>query len=118
MEEFVSSLVTGIMDAFEEFFSALTSPTTKFTLDAFFVSLGFLCLSLIAEVFDIFSFVSWKEASVTVIIMLGIVLIDSTTRTSIKQNLGKVKSVASRFSIPSSTENVEEEDEIIDEQGE
>lgn len=117
MEEFISCLVTGIMDAFEEFFSALTSPTTKFTLDAFFVSLGFLCVSLIAEVFDIFCFVSWPEATVCSVIMLCIVLIDSTTRTSIKQNLGKVKSAASRFSLPSNAENVEEE-ETVDEQGE
>lgn len=109
MEEFLSSLVTGIIDAFEEFFSALTSPTTKFTLDAFFVSLGFLCLSLVAHIFNVFSFVGWQEALVTSIIMLCIVLIDTSTRASIKQNLNKVKTLTDKFNMPKSTENVEEE---------
>lgn len=117
MREFAENLVMGIMDAFEEFFSALTSPTTKFTFDAFLVSLGFLIISILTEVFGIFGFVNWKEAATTSVIMLCIVLIDSTTRISIKQNVQKVLTLKDRFSNNRNCE-VETEEEIEDESGE
>ena len=93
--EFVRMLVIGIMDSIEEFFASITSPSTKFTLDAFFVSLVFLAWSIVAGLFDLFSFVDWAEALTTSIIMLGIVLVDSGTRSSVKGSMNRLKESAS-----------------------
>lgn len=98
MKEIIELLIEGIMDAFEEFFSALTVPTTKFTFDAFIVSLGFLAFSIIAKLLNFFCIIDWPEAATCSIILFCIVLIDSTTRKSIKENLDKVKNAASKFS--------------------
>lgn len=98
MDEVLKVIVEGIYDAIEEFFSALVVPSRRYTLDAFFVSLGFLAWSLIAFFYDLATFVDWQEAVTCVVLMTIIVLIDSTTRSGIKNGLLKVKSSASRFS--------------------
>lgn len=115
MSEFVNILVTGIVDAIEEFFSALTVPTKRYTLEAFFVSLVFLVASVVAYIFDLFTFVDWQEA-LTCSILLGIiVLIDTSTRSTIKGNLGKIREVASRFSYTGEEEEIiEDNDELVD----
>lgn len=94
--EFTRMLVIGIMDSIEEFFASITSPSTKFTLDAFFVSLVFLVWSIVSAIFNLFSFVSWQEALTTSIIMLGIVLVDSGTRSSVKGSMNRLKESASQ----------------------
>jgi hypothetical protein len=115
VSEFVNILVTGIVDAIEEFFSALTVPTKRYTLEAFFVSLVFLVASVVAYIFDLFTFVDWQEA-LTCSILLGIiVLIDTSTRSTIKGNLGKIREVASRFSYTGEEEEIiEDNDELVD----
>lgn len=115
MEEFLKLLVDGIMDAIEEFFTALTIPSTKFTFNAFLISLTFLGWSILASVFGLFSFVSWQEALTCSIILALIVLIDSTTRSSIKDGLMKVKNAAKNLTY--SGETIEEcEMEVIDDE--
>lgn len=93
--EVLKLVVEGIMDALEEFFSALVAPSTKFTFNAFLVSLVFLGLSIVSEIIGVFSFVSWQEALTCSIILSGIVLIDSTARKSIKENLDRVRNISS-----------------------
>lgn len=108
MEQILKVIVDGIMDAIEEFFDAMIVPTQKYVLNAFFVSLAFLCWSFIAWYFDIFSFVDRWEA-LTCSTLLGIVvLIDSSARSAIKDNLSKIKDVASNFTY-SGEEEVQED---------
>lgn len=107
MKEILELLIEGIIDAFEEFFSALTVPTTKFTFDAFIVSLGFLAFSIITKILGVFSIVDWPEAATCNVILFCIVLIDSTTRKSIKENLDKVRSAASKFSYSGEEQELE-----------
>lgn len=113
MEEFITVLVEGIMDAFEEFFDALTVPTTKFTFQAFLVSLCFLGLSVAGAVFGLPVFVDWQEALACSILMLIVVLIDSSARSGIKSNLGKLRGVASKFTYngEEALESVSDEEE-------
>lgn len=110
MEEFFNKVIDGIMDAIEEFFEAMIVPTRRYTLDAFFVSVIFLGWSIIAWLFDLFSFVDWPEALTCTLLLGAIVLIDSSARSAISSNLSKIKSVASRFSY-----NGEEVDDIEEE---
>ena len=97
MEYVLKTIIEGIMDAIEDFFSALTVPSRRYTLEAFFVSLGFLVWSVIAKVFKLWTFVDWQEATTCCILMLVIVLIDSSTRANIKSGLSKIKEASSRF---------------------
>lgn len=107
MKEILELLIEGIIDAFEEFFSALTVPTTKFTFNAFLVSLGFLVFSIAGKMLNVFCLVDWPEAATCSIVLFCIVLIDSTTRKSIKENMDKVRSAASRFSYSGEEQEVE-----------
>lgn len=110
MEEFFNNVIDGIMDAIEEFFEAMIVPTRRYTLDAFFVSVIFLGWSIVAWLFDLFSFVDWPEALTCTLLLGAIVLIDSSARSAISRNLSKIKSVASRFSYNGEeVEDVEEE---------
>lgn len=107
MEEVLRIIVNGIMDAVEGFFEALVIPTAKFTLYAFFVSLGFLGVSVCCEVFEVFSFVSWEEATTCSIILLCIVLIDTSTRSSIASYFGKLKNLSKKNVYHETNEDVE-----------
>lgn len=110
MEEFFNNVIDGIMDAIEEFFEAMIVPTRRYTLDAFFVSVIFLGWSIVAWLFDLFSFVDWPEALTCTLLLGAIVLIDSSARSAISSNLSKIKSVASRFSYNGEeVEDIEEE---------
>lgn len=110
MEEFFNNVIDGIMDAIEEFFEAMIVPTRRYTLDAFFVSVIFLGWSIVAWLFDLFSFVNWQEALTCALLLGAIVLIDSSARSAISSNLSKIKSVASRFSYNGEeVEDIEEE---------
>lgn len=110
MEEFFNNVIDGIMDAIEEFFEAMIVPTRRYTLDAFFVSVIFLGWSIVAWLFDLFSFVNWQEALTCTLLLGAIVLIDSSARSAISSNLSKIKSVASRFSYNGEeVEDIEEE---------
>lgn len=97
--EYLKILVEAIMDAIEEFFSALTAPSTAFTFDAFLVSLGFIAWSLIALATGLPSFVSWDEAVTCSVLLLIIVLIDTSARNSIKSTLSKIKGVTNKVNI-------------------
>lgn len=113
MNEFVNILVNGIMDAFEEFFEALVLPTKRYTLDAFFVSLVLLAISVASYIFDLFTFVDWYEA-LTCSILLGIiVLIDTSTRSKIKSNFAKIKNIKEKFN--SANNEIEYEEELENE---
>lgn len=112
MNEFFNTIVDGIMDAIEEFFEAMIVPTRRYTLDAFFVSVVFLGWSIVAWLFDLFSFVDWPEALTCTLLLGAIVLIDSSARSAISSNLSKIKSVASRFSY--NGEEVEDIEEEVD----
>lgn len=112
MNEFFNTIVDGIMDAIEEFFEAMIVPTRRYTLDAFFVSVVFLGWSIVAWLFDLFSFVDWPEALTCTLLLGAIVLIDSSARSAISNNLSKIKSVASRFSY--NGEEVEDIEEEVD----
>lgn len=119
MEEFLNILVTGIMDAIEEFFEALTVPSRKYTLYAFFVSLVFLAWSVIALLFNLSTFVNWQEALTCSILLLIIVMIDSSTRSKIANNMKGIKSLASRFSYDGDeveNEYDEYDNEVIDQE--
>lgn len=119
MEEIAKTIIEGIMDAIEEFFDAMVVPTQRYVLDAFFVSCGFLAWSIIAWLFDIFTFVDWQEA-LTCTILLGIVvLIDTSSRSAIKGNLNKIKALASKFTYSGEEEDEELNQEVVeDESGE
>lgn len=117
--EFIKLLVEGIIDALEEFFNALTLPSNKFTFNAFCISLVFLGASILTGMFDLFTIVTWDEA-LTCMILLGIiVLIDSSSRSTIKGNLTKIKEAASRFTYTGEDEEDSESEEVLnDESGE
>lgn len=87
MKEFVEMFIIGILDALEEFFNALTSPSTQFTLEAFLVSLGFTVVAIICNSCKIFCFIGVDEAIVCNVLMLIVVLVDTGTRTSINNKL-------------------------------
>ena len=95
--EFVKYIIIIIIDAVEEFFDALVVPSTAFTRDAFFVSLGFLGWSILSEFIGVFNCVSWHEALTCSILMLIIVLVDSSARSSIKSNIKKIKDYSSNL---------------------
>jgi hypothetical protein len=117
VESILKIIIEGIFDAIEEFFEALTVPTRSYTLDAFFVSIVFLGWSIVAWLFELFSFVNWQEALTCTILLGIIVLIDSSTRSTIKSNLAKVKSVTSRFSYTGETEEEINEEDVENESG-
>lgn len=110
MGEFLKYLIEAIMDAIEEFFRALNAPSTTFTFYAFLVSLGFVAWSVVAELLYLPSFVGWQEAVTNSILLLIIVLIDTSARGKIKKSLTKVKSVASKFTYTGEQEQVENVD--------
>ena len=93
MPSIVLIIIETIMDSLEEFFNALTIPTAKFTQDAFYVSLGFLGWSILAEILNIFTFVNWQEAVTCSVITLLLVIIDSSSRDNIKKNVAKIKNL-------------------------
>lgn len=97
MGDFFKYLVEAIMDAIEEFFSALNAPSTTFTFYAFIVSLGFIAWSLVAEFFMLPSFVGWQEAVTNSILLLVIVMIDTSARNKVKSSMSKIKDITSRF---------------------
>lgn len=121
--EFVKLLVEGIYDALEEFFEALTLPSSKFTFNAFCVSCVFLVSSVVLQLFGIFTFVTWDEALACTILLGVIVLIDSSARSTVKSNINRIKEAASRFTYTGEEEEIEEEasdnEEVLnDESGE
>lgn len=95
--EFVKYIIKIIIDAIEEFFDALIVPSTKFTFDAFLISLVFLGWSIFAHIGGIPNCVSWQEALTCSILMLAIVLIDTSVRSSIKSNITAIKQFGSKF---------------------
>lgn len=97
MSEFLKYLIEAIMDAIEEFFSALNAPSTTFTFYAFLVSLAFTGWSILAEFLYLPSFVGWQEAVTTNVLLLVIVMIDTSARSSVKKSLMRVKGMASKF---------------------
>ena len=90
-------LIIGIMDAIEEFFNSISAPSTKFTFNAFIVSIGFLIWTIIASIFDLFSFVDWAEALTACIILFIIVLVDNGARSSLKASALQLKESASKM---------------------
>lgn len=104
MSDFIKYLVEAIMDAIEEFFSALVAPSIAFTFYAFLVSLGFVVWSIVAEIFMLPSFVGWQEAVTCSILLLIIVMIDAGARNSVKKGLQKIKGVTSRFTYTGESE--------------
>lgn len=112
--EFVNMLVTGVMDAMEEFFASLTAPSTKFTFNAFIYSLIFLGASVAAELFEIPCFVQWQEALACSLLMGVIVMIDTSVRGNIKDGLSKLKSATSRFTYSGENEEYEDSQEEME----
>lgn len=111
--EYLKYLIEAIMDAIEEFFSALTAPSTTFTFYAFLVSLGFVGWSLIALFAGLPSFVNWDEAVTCSVLLLIIVLIDTSARNSIKGTLSKIKGVTNKVNIKKRKANKNEEMEEV-----
>lgn len=96
VSEFVKYFITIIIDAVEEFFDALIVPSTKFTFDAFLVSLGFLGWSTLSLFTQLPNAVSWQEALTCSILMGIIVLIDTSVRSSIKSNIDTIKQFSTK----------------------
>lgn len=96
VSEFVKYFITIIIDAVEEFFDALIVPSTKFTFDAFLVSLGFLGWSILSLFTQLPNAVSWQEALTCSILMGIIVLIDTSVRSSIKSNIDTIKQFSTK----------------------
>lgn len=96
MGEFMRLLVEGILDSIEEFFNALTVPSRRFTFDALLVSLVFIVASIVLPMCGLDTFVSWQEAVTCSVLLLMIVLIDSSARSSIKSSVGKIKALTNR----------------------
>lgn len=94
IEEYIRLLVDGVMDSFEEFFDAISVPSAKFTFHAFLVSLIFLPISILCEVFQVLTFVSWQESITCSLILLCVTLVDATTRGEIKKNTQKFRDSA------------------------
>lgn len=113
MVEYLKYLVEAIMDAIEEFFSALTAPSTTFTFYAFLVSLGFFGWSIVALYAELPTFVDWDEALTCSLLLLIIVLIDTSARSSIKSTLLKIKGVTDKVNIKKRKANKNEEMEEV-----
>lgn len=111
--EYLKYFIEAIFDALEEFFSALTAPSTKFTFGAFLVSLGFVAWSVIALFAELPTFVDWDEAVTCSILLLIIVLIDTSARNSIKSTLSKIKGVTKKVNIKKRKANQNDEMEEV-----
>lgn len=92
MSEFLRILIDGVLDAFEEFFESIVSPSRQFIKMAFLISLAFLGFTAIGEVAGFTTFVTWQEALTCSIIMLGITLIDASFRVQIVSGLKSITS--------------------------
>lgn len=117
--------ITGIMDSLEDFFDALIVPTAKYIRDAFIISLLFLAVSFGCSIFNIWTFVSWEESLACSIILLIVMLIDSTTRSSVRSAAKNMKKIAaksmSRISYKGDEDEVEAEafeEEVVKSDGE
>ena len=111
---YLEMIVNGLMDALEEFFNAIALPTSKHIKDGFLVSLAFLGVSILTSLLNIWCFVDWKEA-LTCSILLGIItLIDNSVRGNIRNNVNKIKDLASKTIYKNDVEEVNEMEEIRD----
>ena len=108
MEEFLRIFVDGILDAFEEFFKSIVSPTRQYIKMAFFISLAFLGFTFIGEFAGFTTFVTWQEALTCSIIMLGITLIDASFRGQLMHGL---KSITSKLYDTSKYQYDEDDDD-------
>lgn len=115
VSEFVKYFITIIIDAVEEFFDALIVPSTKFTFDAFLVSLGFLGWSILSLFTQLPNAVSWQEALTCSILMGIIVLIDTSVRSSIKSNIDTIKQLSTKVKTSLNAVKESADDEYIEE---
>lgn len=70
--ELLQEIIKVMFDCIEDCVSTMTIPSGKRMIHVFYVTLGFLALSIIFLVFGITSFISWKEA-LTATIIVGII---------------------------------------------
>lgn len=104
---YVEMIITGFVDALEEFFQAISLPTSKHIKEAFKYSLAFLLISIVAKLINIWCFVSWQEALVCTVLLGLITLIDTSVRGEIASNVTKIKSLADKKRYVESDEEVE-----------
>lgn len=93
--DYVELVIKYIVDSFEEFFDAISAPTSKHIRNSFLFSLGFLLISIVCNILSLWSFVSWQEALTCSIILGLITLIDGSVRSSVGSSVNKIKSLAS-----------------------
>ena len=84
---YLEMIVNGLMDALEEFFNAIALPTSKHIKDGFLVSLAFLGVSILTSLLN---------------------------RGNIKNNVNKIKDLASKTIYKNDVEEVNEMEEIRD----
>jgi len=84
-ESYMRKCVKSIFDCLESCLESVTLATGKRVVQTFYVSLVFLSLSIILELLGMWSFVSWKEAGVTVLLVGITCLADKSNRTAISK---------------------------------
>lgn len=111
--DYVEMVIKYIVDSFEEFFEAISLPTSKHIKNSFLYSLVFLGVAVLCSFLDIWCFTSWQEALTCSIILGLITLIDGSVRSSINSSVGKIKSLAANVKFKTNTEA--EEVEVVNE---
>lgn len=94
MEDVLIRIINIIMDSIEEFFNVIKIPSAKYITDAFLVSLVFLALSVINVFLNFSFFVSWQEALTCSILLLIVMLVDSSTRSSLRKQADNIRGIA------------------------
>lgn len=79
---YLELLITGIMDTLEELFDSISKPTSKHTIYAFVISLGFLIISIVCTITGKFAYLSIPEAITCSVLLAIVALVDGTTRAS------------------------------------
>lgn len=109
--EYVNMFIEGIVNSIEEFFDAMTMPSSKYVSDAFKVSLIFVGASVAAKFLNFWCFVQWQEATVCSVMLFIVMMFDVSTRQSIKGSVGKIREIAKQH-----TYNETDEEEVIEDE--
>ena len=79
----MEDIILTIMDGLEEFFGSLTGVNGRKLILTLYVTVVFLVVSVIAELFGAFTIISWKESLAAVCINLLLVVSEYVTKNGI-----------------------------------
>ena len=94
--EILQEIIKVMFDCIEDCVSTMTIPSGKRMIHVFYVTLGFLVLSIIFRLLGIMSFISWQEA-LTASIIVGIISsVNYISKMQIESVLNRLKSKAKK----------------------